>query len=65
MLRADHSETLQLVDRLCECFASTSKDDDHPAVRYGRQLTDLRRKLAGLRQPVSLSLIRIVGLSCG
>ncbi|WWD19772.1 hypothetical protein CI109_104236 [Kwoniella shandongensis] len=42
------SRTLELIDRLCACFEECSTDDDHPAVRYGRQLEALRKKLAGL-----------------
>lgn len=38
----------KLIDRLCECLESASDDDDHPAVRYGRQLQALRAKLAGM-----------------
>ncbi|WVF67254.1 hypothetical protein IAT40_002002 [Kwoniella sp. CBS 6097] len=48
MLRGDHERTLELIDKLCECFRQCSADDDHPAVRYGRQLEALRKKLAGL-----------------
>ncbi|OCF34202.1 specific RNA polymerase II transcription factor [Kwoniella heveanensis BCC8398] len=48
MLRGDHERTLELIDKLCECFGQCSADDDHPAVRYGRQLEALRKKLAGL-----------------
>ncbi|WVR09565.1 hypothetical protein IAU60_006634 [Kwoniella sp. DSM 27419] len=48
MLRGDHKATLSLIDRLCECFSHCSVDEDHPAVRYGRQLEALRKKLAGL-----------------
>ncbi|KAK8853344.1 hypothetical protein IAR55_004048 [Kwoniella newhampshirensis] len=43
MLRADHK-------KLCSCFEECSTDDDHPAVRYGRQLEALRKKLSGLSE---------------
>ncbi|WVQ84547.1 hypothetical protein IAT38_006701 [Cryptococcus sp. DSM 104549] len=48
MLRADHKRTLELIDRLCLCFAQCSTDEEYPAVRYGKQLEALRKKLAGL-----------------
>ncbi|KJD99463.1 hypothetical protein I311_06971 [Cryptococcus gattii NT-10] len=48
MLRADHKRTLDLIDRLCICFAQCSTDEEYPAVRYGKQLEALRNKLAGL-----------------
>ncbi|ODN73405.1 hypothetical protein L202_07931 [Cryptococcus amylolentus CBS 6039] len=48
MLRADHKRTLDLIDRLCACFAHCSTDEEYPAVRYGKQLEALRKKLAGL-----------------
>ncbi|WVO16705.1 hypothetical protein L204_104386 [Cryptococcus depauperatus] len=51
MLRADHKRTLDLIDGLCTCFAQCSDDDEFPAVRYGRQLEALRKKLAGLSNP--------------
>jgi hypothetical protein len=38
--------TLQLIDSLCVCFAEASNDEDHPAVRYGRQLEALKKKLS-------------------
>ena len=38
--------TLKLIDRLCVCFAEASVDEDHPAVRYGRQLEALKKKLS-------------------
>lgn len=40
--------TLDLIDRLCICFAQCSTDEEYPAVRYGKQLEALRNKLAGL-----------------
>jgi hypothetical protein len=48
MLRADHADVHKLIDRLCEAFAETSRDADHPAVRYGQQLQALRVKLGGI-----------------
>lgn len=45
--------TLKLIDRLCACFAETSSDEDHPAVRYGRQLEALRKKLSVMTDSVS------------
>lgn len=48
MLRADHAATLDLIDQLCICFAQSSLDEEHPAVRYGRQLEALRKKLSAL-----------------
>jgi hypothetical protein len=53
MLRADHAETLKLIDRLCTCFAQSATDGDHPATRYGHQLESLRKKLSGLSDAVS------------
>ncbi|WVQ94853.1 hypothetical protein IAU59_001936 [Kwoniella sp. CBS 9459] len=53
MLRGDHEKALELIDKLCECFGKCSTDDDHPAVRYGRQLEALRKKLAGLSDATS------------
>lgn len=48
MLRADHSAAHRLIDRLIECFEDASPDEDHPAVKYGRQLTQLCQILAGM-----------------
>jgi hypothetical protein len=45
--------TLKLVDRLCGCLAAASTDEEHPAVRYGRQLEELSKKLAGQGDTVS------------
>ena len=38
--------TLKLIDQLCVCFSQASQDEDHPAVRYGRQLEALTKKLS-------------------
>ncbi|GFZ50946.1 hypothetical protein JCM24511_08704 [Saitozyma sp. JCM 24511] len=55
MLRADHAETLKLIDRLCTCFAQSATDGDHPATRYGHQLESLRKKLSGLSDATTAS----------
>lgn len=48
MLRADHPGAHRLIERLITCFEDASPDDDHPAVRYGRQLQGLCNILAGM-----------------
>ncbi|KAK6909061.1 hypothetical protein I203_103072 [Kwoniella mangroviensis CBS 8507] len=48
MLRGDHQKTFNLIDKLCHCLSQTSVDPNYPAVRYGRQLESLRKKLAVL-----------------
>lgn len=48
MLRADHPGAHRLIERLITCFEEASPDDDHPAVRYGRQLQGLCNILAGM-----------------
>ncbi|WWC95219.1 hypothetical protein V866_002077 [Kwoniella sp. B9012] len=48
MLRGDHQKTFNLIDKLCHCLSQTSVDPNYPAVRYGRQLEALRKKLAVL-----------------
>ncbi|WWC64751.1 uncharacterized protein I303_107362 [Kwoniella dejecticola CBS 10117] len=53
MLRGDHQRTNDLIDRLCHCLSQTSTDSDYPAVRYGKQLEALRRKLAGLSDAIN------------
>jgi len=42
------NRTFMLIDRLSGCMAAASTDKDHPAVRYGRQLAHLRKKLSGM-----------------
>lgn len=49
------SSTLKLIDRLCSCFAEASTDEDHPAVRYGRQLGDLKKKLSVMSDPTNVN----------
>lgn len=48
MLRADHPGAHRLIDQLVAAFEDASPDNDHPAVRYGRQLQGLRGILAGM-----------------
>jgi hypothetical protein len=51
---SDFSSTLDLIDQVCFCLAHTSDDEDNSAVRYGRQIEALKRKLSGLHDIVSL-----------
>lgn len=39
--------TLNLIDRFCKALITASEDEDHPTARYGRQLEELSKKLAG------------------
>ncbi|GHJ85529.1 hypothetical protein NliqN6_1931 [Naganishia liquefaciens] len=45
MVQSDHVATLVLVERLCNCLVTCSKDSGHPAARYGHLIRALSSRL--------------------